>query len=763
MDIKAVISQMTLEEKCSLLSGADFWHTKGVERLGVKPIMVSDGPHGLRKQDDQADHLGINDSIKAVCFPAACASTSSFDRELVKTIGETIGDQCQHERVAINLGPAINIKRSPLCGRNFEYMSEDPYLAGEMAASIIQGIQSRNVGTSLKHFAANNQEHRRMSSSSEIDERTLREIYLAGFETAVKKAQPWTIMCSYNRINGVHSDVNKWLLTDVLRKEWGFEGYVVSDWGAVSDRVPGVLAGMDLEMPSSGGVNDREVLRAVREGRIAEADVDACVERILRINQKYHDNAKPDTPWDMEKDHELAGKLAAECMVLLKNEGNVLPLRPGEKVAIIGEFAKKPRFQGGGSSHINCCRVTSLMDAAGEIPGVRYAQGYRIDSDLPDEKLQAEAAALAAESDKAVVVIGLPDSYESEGYDRTHMGLPENQNALVEAVAAANPHTVVLLYNGSPVEMPWADRAAGILEGYLAGQNVGTGNRMVLWGEVNPSARLAETIPMRLEDTPCFLSYGGEGNTAVYSEGVFVGYRYYDKKKIPVRFPFGFGLSYTTFAYSGLRLDKKEMKDTEVLTVSVDVTNTGKVTGQEVVQLYVADRESREVFRPVRELKGFDKITLASGETKTVTFTLDKRAFAWWNTRIHDWFVESGEFDIQICRNASEVILQETVTVEGTAALPITVDEDTILMDLAKYPAKMAVMQQMNLQNPLAGPEGEDKAEKAEQTEAAAEAITEEMNNAMAQYSPLRNAISFTDGAVSHEDLKKLIDALNAV
>ena len=763
MDIKAVISQMTLEEKCSLLSGADFWHTKGVERLGVKPIMVSDGPHGLRKQDDQADHLGINDSIKAVCFPAACASTSSFDRKLVKTIGETIGDQCQHERVAVNLGPAINIKRSPLCGRNFEYMSEDPYLAGEMAASIIQGIQSRNVGTSLKHFAANNQEHRRMSSSSEIDERTLREIYLAGFETAVKKAQPWTIMCSYNRINGVHSDVNKWLLTDVLRKEWGFEGYVVSDWGAVSDRVPGVLAGMDLEMPSSGGVNDREVLRAVREGRIAEADVDACVERILRINQKYHDNAKPDTPWDQEKDHELAGKLAAECMVLLKNERNVLPLRPGEKVAIIGEFAKKPRFQGGGSSHINCCRVTSLMDAAGEIPGVRYAQGYRIDSDLPDEKLQAEAVALAAESDKAVVVIGLPDSYESEGYDRTHMGLPENQNALAEAVAAANPNTVVLLYNGSPVEMPWADRAAGILEGYLAGQNVGTGNRMVLWGEVNPGARLAETIPMRLEDTPCYLSYGGEGNTAVYSEGVFVGYRYYDKKKIPVRFPFGFGLSYTTFEYSGLRLDKKEMKDTEVLTVSVDVTNTGKVPGKEVVQLYVADRESREVFRPIRELKGFDKIELVPGETKTVTFTLDKRAFAWWNTRIHDWYVESGEFDIQICRNASEVILQETVTVEGTAVLPITVDEDTILMDLAKYPAKMAVMKMMNLQNPLAGPEGEDKAEQTERTEAAAEAITEEMNNAMAQYSPLRNAISFTDGAVSHEDLKKLIDALNAV
>ena len=436
MDIQKVISEMTLEEKCSLLSGADFWHTKAVERLGIRSVMVSDGPHGLRKQDDQADHLGINDSIKAVCFPAACATTSSFDRSLVRRMGEALGDECQHERVAINLGPAINIKRSPLCGRNFEYMSEDPYLAGEMAASLVQGIQSRNVGTSVKHFAANSQEHRRMSSSSEIDERTLREIYLPAFEAAAKKGKAWTFMCSYNAINGVHSDVNRWLLTEVLRKEWGSDAYVMSDWGAVTDRVAGVLAGLDLEMPSSGGVNDAVVLKAVREGRIQEADVDACVERILTINQRYLDHARPDTPWDKEKDHELAGQLAAECLVLLKNQNGVLPLKKGEKVAILGEFAAKPRFQGGGSSHINSFRVTSLLDAVKDISGITYAQGYRISSDETDEALEREALEAARQADKVVIVAGLPDSYESEGYDRKHMRIPANQNALIEAAAA---------------------------------------------------------------------------------------------------------------------------------------------------------------------------------------------------------------------------------------------------------------------------------------------------------------------------------------
>ena len=753
---RELVAQMTLEEKCSLLSGADFWHTRSVDRLGVRPVMVSDGPHGLRKQDDKADHLGVNDSIKAVCMPAACASTASFDRGLVRKIGETIGDQCQHEQVAVNLGPAINIKRSPLCGRNFEYMSEDPYLAGEMAVDLVQGVQSRNIGVSVKHFAANDQEHRRMSSDSVVDERTLREIYLPAFEAAAKRGRAWTFMCSYNKLNGEYASQHKWLLTDLLRGEWGFDGYVMSDWGAVSDRVKGVEAGLDLEMPGSGGVNDAEVLKAVREGRLDEKYVDLCVERMLTVHQRYLDNAKPETPWDMEADHELAGRLAADCMVLLKNEGGLLPLKKGEKIAVIGEFAKKPRYQGGGSSHINSFKVTSLMDAIGENPDVTYAQGYRIDSDDVDEALCAEAVSAAKAADKVVIVAGLPDVYESEGYDRSHMRMPPNQNALISAVAAANPNTAVLLYNGSPVEMPWIGEVRGLVESYLGGQNVGTANRMVLWGEVNPSGRLPETMPVRLEDTPCFLSYGGEGNTAVYNEGVFVGYRYYTKKKMPVLFPFGAGLSYTTFAYGNLRLSAEKIRDTETLKVCVDVTNTGKTAGKEVVQLYVSDRES-EVFRPVRELKGFDKVELQPGETKTVCFELDKRAFAYWNTQIHDWYVESGVFDIQIAKNADEVVLSAPVEVEGTVALPMHFDENSIILDINKSPKAAAVIRQMT-QSAMAlfGGGEENKGSDVSQ-----EAISDEMGQAMMNYMPLRSLISFAGGQLTHEALAAMLAQMN--
>ena len=754
---KELVAQMTLEEKCSLLSGADFWHTRGVDRLGIKGVMVSDGPHGLRKQDDQADHLGINDSIKAVCFPAACASTASFDRSLVRKIGETIGDQCQHEQVAVNLGPAINIKRSPLCGRNFEYMSEDPYLAGEMAVDLIQGVQSRNIGTSVKHFAANDQEHRRMSSDSVVDERTLREIYLPAFEAAAKRGKAWTFMCSYNKLNGEYASQHKWLLTDVLRGEWGFDGYVMSDWGAVSDRVKGVAAGLDLEMPGSGGQNDALVAKAVREGRLDEKYVDLCVERLLTIHQRYFDNAKPDTPWDQEADHELAGKLAADCMVLLKNEESILPLKKGEKLAVIGEFAKKPRFQGGGSSHINCFRVTSLLDAldaAGD--AYTYAQGYTLGSEEIDAQLSQEAVAAAKAAEKVLIVAGLPDSFESEGYDRTHMRIPANQNALIEAVAAVNPNVIVLLYNGSPVEMPWVDRAKGLIEGYLAGQNVGTANRAVLFGEVNPSGRLPETMPRRLEDTPCYLSYGGEGNTAVYNEGVFVGYRYYDKKKMDVLFPFGFGLSYTTFAYSNLVLSAEKILDTETLTVSVDVKNTGRVAGKEVVQLYVGDRES-SVFRPVRELKGFEKVELAPGETKTVSFTLDKRSFAYWNTAIHDWHVETGLFDIEIGSSSRDIALCASVTVESTVRIPVHFDENSIFMDIMADPKGAAVMKAAMEQMKAVFNGGDSDENKSE---AASEAISDEMNMAMMNYMPLRGMISFS--GISREQLQTLLDQINA-
>ena len=607
MEIERLIAEMTLEEKASLLSGADFWNTKGVERLGIPQVMVSDGPHGLRKQDTEGDHLGINDSIKAVCFPAACASAASFDREVLRQIGESVGDACQHENLSVILGPAVNIKRSPLCGRNFEYFSEDPYLTGELAASLIEGVQSRNIGTSIKHFAANSQEHRRMSSDSIMDERTLREIYLPAFETAVKKTQPWTVMCSYNKVNGEFASQNEWLLTEVLRREWGFEGFVVSDWGAVSDRVKGVAAGLDLEMPGSGGSNDRRIVEAVKKGELSEEAVDESVRRILRIIDRYLANRKPDTPWDMEAQHVLARKLAGECMVLLKNEDQILPLKQEEKVAVIGRFAAAPRYQGGGSSHINSFRVDSLMDALKDNPNVLYAQGYDILGEEPDEELISLAEEAAGKADKAVIVAGLPDSFESEGYDRSHMRIPRCQEVLIRRVAKVNPDTVVVLYNGSPVEMPWIGDVKGLIEAYLGGQAAGSATKDVLWGDVAPSGRLPESFPLKLEHNPSYLSYGGEGNKAVYTEGIFVGYRYYDKKKMDVLFPFGYGLSYTTFAYENLKVEPECAKDTDTVRISVEVTNTGTYAGKEVVQLYVKNPKDSRVFRPVRELRGIEK------------------------------------------------------------------------------------------------------------------------------------------------------------
>ncbi|MBQ8151042.1 MAG: glycoside hydrolase family 3 protein, partial [Clostridia bacterium] len=541
MDIKKVISQMTLEEKASLLSGSDFWHSKSVERLGVEKVMVSDGPHGLRKQDLEADHLGINESIKAVCYPTASATAASFDRDVLRQIGSGVADGCQHEKVAVILGPAVNIKRSPLCGRNFEYFSEDPYLAAQLSTSFIKAVQEKNIGVSVKHFAANSQEHRRMASDSVVDDRTLREIYFPAFESAVKEGKAWTVMCSYNRLNGEYASQNRWLLTDVLRGEWGFDGYVVSDWGAVSDRAKGVHAGLDLEMPASGGVNDQLVVEAVRSGQLDEADVDLAVERILTIHQRYLDNAKPDTVWDKEAQHEQARALAADCMVLLKNEDGILPLKAGEEIAVIGLFAKKPRFQGGGSSHINSFKTESLMDALAGMPGITYAQGYDIVTEEPDESLIAEACEAARKAKKAVIVAGLPDSFESEGYDRSHMRMPNCQVELIRRVAEVNPDTVVVLYNGSPVEMPWLGSAKAVVEAYLGGQAVGGATKLVLFGDVNPSGHLAETFPVKLQDNPSYLYYVGEGNEVDYREGIFVGYRYYDKKEMDVLFPFGYG------------------------------------------------------------------------------------------------------------------------------------------------------------------------------------------------------------------------------
>ncbi len=753
MDVKKLISQMTLEEKAGLCSGLDFWRTKPVERLGIPSCMVSDGPHGLRKQDDAADHFSINESIKAVCFPAGCATAASFDRDLLTKLGEAIGESCQHERVSVILGPAVNIKRSPLCGRNFEYFSEDPYLAAEMAAAHIHGVQSKNIGVSLKHLAANNQEHRRMSSDSVVDERTLREIYLAAFEMPVRREKPWTVMSSYNLINGTFSSENRWLLTDVLRGEWGFDGYVVTDWGAICERVKGIEAGVDLEMPASGGINDKKIVEAVRSGRLDEKLVDLACERILTINYRYLENARPDTPWDKEAHHELSASMASECMVLLKNN-DILPLDKSDKIAFIGEFAEKPRFQGGGSSHINCFKTTSALEAA-EGLDIVYAKGFDIERDSTTDELIAQAVAAAKSSKAAVIFAGLPDAYESEGYDRIHMRMPDCQNRLIKAVAEANPNTVVVLHNGSPVEMPWAKDVKGILEAYLGGQAVGLAAVRVLYGDVNPSGKLPESFPIKLEDNSSYLFYGGEGNTAEYREGVFVGYRYYDKKNMDVLFPFGHGLSYTAFEYSNLRLDKKQLKDTDSLTVTVDVKNTGKVFGKDVVQLYVSDVKST-VFRPLRELKGFEKVSLNPGEVKTVSFTLDKRAFAYWNKDIHDWHVETGEFVIEIAKSSRDIVLKQTVTVESTVTLPVHYDMNTILMDILADPKSGSLAKPIiNSLKTVFMPE-EDNGSSASK-----EAISDEMMEAMIQAMPLRAVLNFGIPQYPEETLQALLDTLN--
>lgn len=749
MNVKEIVRKMTLEEKAGLCSGADFWRTKEVERLEVPQMMVSDGPHGLRKQEETADHLGLDESVKAVCFPAGCATAASFDRKLLRTLGETLGKECQAEGIGVLLGPAVNIKRSPLCGRNFEYFSEDPYLAGQMASSYIKGVQSKGVGTSIKHFLANNQEHRRMSSSSEVDERTLREIYLPAFEEAVKKAKPWTVMCSYNRINGVYAAQNKKYLTDVLRGEWGFDGFVVSDWGAVNDRAADLEAGLDLEMPSSFGVNDKKIVEAVESGALSEEVLDKAVERILSIVDRSVENRKEGATYDKEEDHRLARRIAAESMVLLKNDG-VLPLRKGARIAFIGEFAEKPRFQGGGSSHINTFKTESAWEMA-DRSHVIYAQGYSTKENKLDDTLLSEAIRAAALAETAVVFAGLPDAFESEGFDRTHMRLPEYQNELIEAVCNANPNTVVVLHNGSPVEMPWIHKVKGILETYLGGQAIGGAVVDVLYGDVNPSGRLPETFPLKLEDNPSYIFYIGEGDKVEYREGVFVGYRYYDKKKMDVLFPFGHGLSYTSFQLSNLKLSKKKMEDTEELQVTVEVKNTGRCAGKEVVQLYVAAPEDGDVIRPVRELKGFEKVELAPGERKTVSFRLGKRAFAYYDAEISDFRVPTGDYRIEIGRSSRDICLSEEVTVTDTSGKRQPITMDTTIGDILKLSGAKEIVEKMIKRMGIADSGSDGNLGEG----------TADMAAAMQRYMPLRSALSFSGGQVTLEQVEEILDRLN--
>ena len=737
---------MTLEEKAGMCSGLDFWHLKEVEHLGIPKVMVSDGPHGLRKQDEKGDHLGINDSIKAVCFPPAVLSACSFDRGLMEEMGKAIGREAQANDVSVVLGPAVNIKRSPLCGRNFEYYSEDPYLAGEIAAAFVKGVQSQHVGTSIKHFAANNQEYRRMSSSSEVDERTLREIYFPAFETAVKKAQPYTFMCSYNQINGTFASENKWLLTDVLRGEWGFKGYVMSDWGAVNDRVKGLEAGLELEMPASGGDNDSMIVKAVKDGALEEKILDQAVERILRIIFEYADHRKPQE-FTMEKDHEEAQHIAEESMVLLKNENHILPLKTSEKAAFIGGFARNPRFQGGGSSHINCFKTTNVLDSVPCDAQVVYAEGFPADRDFYDKALADEAVKAAAEADKAVIFAGLPESFESEGYDRSHMRLPECQNRLITEILKVQPNTVIVLHNGSPVEMPWLGEIKGLLETYPGGQAGGAAAANILYGKINPSGKLAETMPLKLSDNPSYLNFGG-GEKVEYREGIFVGYRYYDTKEMDVAFPFGYGLSYTTFAYSNLKLSMENPTEKDTVMVSADITNTGKSAGKEVVQLYIRDLTGSAI-RPEKELKGFEKVFLEPGETKTVTMELNKRSFAWYNTELHDWFAASGDYEILVGASSRDIRLTETLHLNSSQRLPMHVHMNTTLGDLLRNPETAEAAKKL-IQKYLSGEAG---------SEAASEAVSEEMTMAMTDSMPLRALMGFA--GVSRKELDSVIEKLN--
>ena len=745
-DLKKIVSEMTLEEKAGMCSGLDFWHLKEVEHLGIPKVMVSDGPHGLRKQDEKGDHLGINDSIKAVCFPPAVLSACSFDRGLMEEMGKAIGREAQANDVSVVLGPAVNIKRSPLCGRNFEYYSEDPYLAGEIAAAFVKGVQSQHVGTSIKHFAANNQEYRRMSSSSEVDERTLREIYFPAFETAVKKAQPYTFMCSYNQINGTFASENKWLLTDVLRGEWGFKGYVMSDWGAVNDRVKGLEAGLELEMPASGGDNDAMIVKAVKDGALEEKILDQAVERILRIIFEYADHRKPQE-FTMEKDHEEAQHIAEESMVLLKNENHILPLKTSEKAAFIGGFARNPRFQGGGSSHINCFKTTNVLDSVPCDAQVVYAEGFPADRDFYDKALADEAVKAAAEADKAVIFAGLPESFESEGYDRSHMRLPECQNRLITEILKVQPNTVIVLHNGSPVEMPWLGEIKGLLETYLGGQAGGAAAANILYGKINPSGKLAETMPLKLSDNPSYLNFGG-GEKVEYREGIFVGYRYYDTKEMDVAFPFGYGLSYTTFAYSNLKLSMENPTEKDTVMVSADITNTGKSAGKEVVQLYIRDLTGSAI-RPEKELKGFEKVFLEPGETKTVTMELNKRSFAWYNTELHDWFAASGDYEILLGASSRDIRLTETLHLNSSQRLPMHVHMNTTLGDLLRNPETAEAAKKL-IQKYLSGEAG---------SEAASEAVSEEMTMAMTDSMPLRALMGFA--GVSRKELDSVIEKLN--
>ncbi|MCR2800112.1 glycoside hydrolase family 3 C-terminal domain-containing protein [Microbacterium sp. zg-Y818] len=745
-------SDLTVHEQASLTSGADFWSTKAVQRVGVPSITLTDGPHGLRKQTGAGDHLGLASSVPATCFPPAAGLASSFDADLVQRVGAAIGREAAIEDVAVVLGPGINIKRSPLCGRNFEYYSEDPVVAGVLGAAAVRGIQSQGVGASLKHFAANNQETDRLRVSADVDPRPMREIYLRGFERVVTQALPWTVMCAYNRINGVYASEDPWLLTQVLREEWGFDGLVVSDWGAVEDRVAALAAGLDLEMPASGGRTDAQLVEAVEAGRLAEGSLETAAQRVMNLVARAGERPAP-APLDVDAHHALAREAAGRSIVLLKNDGGLLPLRRDARLAVIGAFAAAPRYQGAGSSLINPTRLDSALEEIRALSEgvVVAAVGFALDgggadaADHPDAGvLVAEAVAAARDAETAVVFLGLPAAEESEGFDREHIDLPAEQLALLDAVLEVNPRTVVVLSHGGVVALPFRDRVPAIVEAWLLGQAGGGATADVLFGEVNPSGKLAETIPLRLTDTPAYGNFPGESGHVRYGEGLFVGYRWYDARQMDVAYPFGHGLSYTAFDYGSPTASVTASGD---LRVALTVTNTGARAGREVVQVYTSLPGST-IVRPPRELKAFTSVALESGETREVELVIARADLAYWNVQVDRWIVEGGDYVVAVAASSRDV--------RGTVTVPVAADE-------VRTPLTMSSSVGELLGHPVVGPLVQKAMGMMLGGSAGGGLMPDEAMQKMMASFPIGRLAGFPGVPVSYGQLEKLVALANGL
>lgn len=744
-----LVSGMTLEEKASLCSGRDPWSTKPIERLNIPWIWMSDGPHGLRRAPS-TDKWGYGDQLPATCFPTASALAATWDTDLIRQVGQALGKEAQAQNINILLGPGTNIKRSVLGGRNFEYFSEDPVLSGEMAAAYIKGVQSQGVGTCLKHYAANNVETNRMYVNSDVDQRTLHEVYLRPFEIAVKKADPWSVMACYNRVQGQYGTQNPYLLDEVLNNQWNYNGIVVSDWEAVVNRVEALKAGMHIQMPGhQARYNDSLIVAAVENGELDEGVLDQTVEDILQTVLKATSLEKENAEMPEEQNHQFARKVASQGITLLKNNDRVLPVQPDkyEKIAIIGEFAENPRFQGNGSSEVKPTRVDNALEIIREEYGdnveVSYAQGYKL-SDDNDLSLIGKAKEVAAEADIALVFAGLPSHFESEGIDRTHIHMPQSHEKLIRNIGEVQENTVVVLTNGSAVAMPWIDQVDGVVESWLVGQAGAGALADVLFGKVNPSGKLSETFPRELDDTPAYLNFPGEQGEVLYGERMFVGYRYFDARNIEPLFPFGYGLSYTDFGYSNLEISDQTITDKDRPTIKVDITNTGDVKGKEVVQLYVSDHKSR-LQRPEKELKAFAKVELRPGETRTVTMALDGRDFSFFDSKRDMWIAQSGKFDIKVGSSSRDIHLSETIQLNSTQQVPLAFDEYTFFIEYWDNPQTREYIKEM-MPNWLEAnaPEGKP--------------LDEVTIDAFIANQPIIKFPYFTGGEITRQEVKELVE-----